>query len=293
MKKQTLFIKAALSLTLAMLSVSCTVLNPTTGRKQISAFSQEEEIQIGSKTQVDFIKQNGGHIPSKQIQDYVTKLGHQLAAASLRADLPWEFHTLNTNSLNAFALPGGKVFITRGLLSKLTSKAQLAGVLGHEVGHVTAKHFNDKYAKQVGIGLISAGISIYGKQTENQDIQKAGAIAPAILTTLTMQYDRNQEHESDKLGLRYMSKIGLNPEGQLHVMEVLKAASNNNSLEIFSTHPLPETRIQALKGILRQDYPGYNDDKTYNRGVDSYTQNVLNILKKLPPPTPASKPQTK
>ena len=282
------FLSIALLSGLALCPLSCqSYINQTTGRRQYQMLTLEQEIEIGSKSQGDFIKKSGGHIPSKGIQRYVSDLGHQLANQSLRKDLPWEFHTLNSNSLNAFALPGGKVFITRGLLSKLKSRAELAGVLGHEVGHITAKHFNDKIARNTLTNLLGAGINIYASSQKNKNIKAAGTIAPALIQTISLSYDRDQELESDRLGLEYMSALGFNPKAQVQVMYVLKGASGNAPAEIFSTHPHPETRIAALKKLLVEKYPRHSEPRAYQTDAASYREQVLDVLSKLPAPPKA------
>jgi len=149
----------ALTLVLVASSLIACSTNQATGRSQLNVLSRDEEINIGEEAAPQFLEEGGGPIPDQQIQQYVSNIGQRLAALSERPDLPWEFHTLDSEIINAFALPGGKVFISRGLLSKMNNEAQLAGVLGHEVGHVTAKHINDRMAAQMGVNfaVIAAG----------------------------------------------------------------------------------------------------------------------------------------
>src|SRR5262245_24034987 len=123
--------------------------NKVTGEQSLLWMSQDEENKLGAEAEPQMIEQFGGKVPNQQLQDYVSRVGHKLAAVTEEGfpQLPWEYTLLNSDVINAFALPGGKVFITRGLAAKLTSEAQLAGVLGHETGHVTARHGNQQMSQ--------------------------------------------------------------------------------------------------------------------------------------------------
>ena len=136
-----------LSITLLLLGLlpltGCST-NPATGKLQFNVISEAKEIALGVEAQGGFLDQNGGTVRSTRTVNYVNQLGHRLAAVSERPELPWEFHVLDSAQINAFALPGGKVFVSRGLMSRMTTEAQLAGVLGHEIGHVTAQHVSTR-----------------------------------------------------------------------------------------------------------------------------------------------------
>ncbi|MEX2386459.1 MAG: M48 family metalloprotease, partial [Phycisphaeraceae bacterium] len=143
---------------------SCRV-NPATGQRQLNVLTEQEEIAIGEENAPQFLQEYGGPIPSERVQRYVSEIGMEMARDSERPDLPWEFHTVDSGVINAFALPGGKVFISRGLMSKMQNEAQLAAVLGHEIGHVTAEHIGQQMSRavaaQIGLGLLGAAVSDY------------------------------------------------------------------------------------------------------------------------------------
>ena len=139
---------------IGLISSGCST-NLATGQSQLNFISTQREIAIGSEASPKFLEEYGGEIPSTKIKQYVSDLGQRLAAQSERPELPWEFHVIDSQVINAFALPGGKVFISRGLMAKMTNEAQLAGVLGHEIGHVTAQHVGQRMTQ----GLIVQGVA--------------------------------------------------------------------------------------------------------------------------------------
>ena len=271
-------------LALATFATGCST-NPATGKSQLNWLSTEKERSLGNEASPKFVKQYGGDIPSHSIQAYVSDLGHRLAAVSERPDLEWEFHVVDSAVINAFALPGGKVFVTRGLIEKLSSEAQLAGVLGHEVGHVTGQHIGQQMTRAMIITGIGIGVGIAGEQSD-EDWMKILGVGTSVGGGLyLLSYGRNQETQSDELGVRYMTRLGYNPVGQIQVMKVLKQASGGGAgIEFFATHPYPDTRIKHLNAHIRERYPDYKDPQKYRVYRDRYQRTVLAELKRLPPP---------
>lgn len=257
--------------------------NPATGEKQLQVLSREEEIQIGEEAAPDFLEQGGGEIPDREVQRYVSDLGARLAAVSERPDLPWAFYTLDSAVINAFALPGGKVFISRGLMEKMDNEAQLAGVLGHEVGHVTAKHINDRMAQALGISIATAAVGIAAQVSEEDWVRVLGAGVGVGGQLFALKFSRGDELQADELGVRYMSQVDYNPVGQLQVMQILKRASGGGGIEFLQTHPLPSTRIDRLESLIAENYPRADETGAYVFGHDRFEENVLNRLEKLPP----------
>ncbi len=260
--------------------------NPATGRKQLNVLSTQEEINLGSQAAPQFIQSNGGEIPSEPIRRYVSDMGHKLAALCERPDLPWEFHVLDSSVINAFALPGGKVFISRGLLVKLENEAMLAGVLGHEIGHVTGRHINDQMAQRIAVSGLLIGLGVAAQTSDEDWLKVLGVGAGVGGSVYLLKFGRDQETEADRLGVRYMSKLGYNPVGQVQVMEVLRQASGGGrgQPEILSTHPLPSTRIDDLNKLIKKHYPNYADPAAYRFGQDAFNTAVLQPLAKLPAP---------
>lgn len=265
--------------------------NPVTGQSSLLFLSKDDEVKLGSEAAPQFTEQYGGPVPNQQLQDYVTTVGRKLAAVTEEdfPNFPWEFTLLNSDVVNAFALPGGKVFITRGLAAQLTSEAQLAGVLGHEVGHVTARHGNQRVSQaQLTSGLIGAikvGVGLAGDGGTISTIGQYGV--PALEmggNVILLKYGRGDETEADQLGMRYMSRAGYNPAAQREVMEILAQTSGGSSgFEWLSTHPFPETRIQQIDKLLATQYPDAATNPAYGMYEDRYREQFLRVLATLPP----------
>ncbi|HEX7010284.1 MAG TPA: M48 family metallopeptidase [Phycisphaeraceae bacterium] len=278
---------AALALTLATVT-GCQV-NPATGQQQFNVLSEAEEVRIGEQAVPEFLAQYGGELPSPEVVNHVRELGHKLARASERPDLPWEFHVVDSDVVNAFALPGGKVFVTRGMLEQLENEAQLAAVLGHEIGHVTAQHVGQQMSRQIGLEAGLAAIGLAVGQSESQWLQVLGVGAEVGGGLYLLQFSRQQELEADQLGMRYMTRVNYNPVGALQLLQILKRESQGEPLEFLSTHPLPQTRIDAVEGRIREDYPDYDRPQRYRFARDRYQTQMLQPLRELPPP--AHRPQ--
>lgn len=268
----------------SLLCAAGCVTNAATGRSQLSLVSEPEEIKMGGDAVPGMVKESGGEVNSQELQAYVRQLGAQLAAKSERPALPWEFHVLNTDVVNAFALPGGKVFVTRGILSKMTNEAQLAGVLGHEVGHVTARHFNDRMAAQYAAAAVSVGGLAAATLSKKNWVKVAGIGAAAGSQMVVLKYGRDEESEADQLGVRYMTRLGYNPLAQVQVMEVLKSISGPSDAmsALFQTHPNPEKRITDLNASIPKQFPDFNAVGKYKFEEARYKREVLDRLRLLP-----------
>jgi predicted Zn-dependent protease len=272
--------------------------NPATGKRIVTLYSWEQEKQMGASAAAGLAEQFGGEIDEAIPSQYVREVGMKLVAGIEEGipDLDWEFTLLNTDVINAFALPGGKVFFTRGLAEKLDSEAEMAGVLGHEIGHVTARHGNQRISKQIGFNAILVGTAVaVGVADSDSNTRKYGQVAvPAMAiggNLVLLKYGRDDESESDMLGMRYMVRAGYNPYGQLKVMEVLRDESKGGSKpEWLSTHPLPESRIKAIRRYLDDTYSYTQNDPAFVMDEDSYRRRMLEPLSKLPP-APKSVPK--
>ncbi len=255
--------------------------NPTTGRKQYLGLSRQQELEIGTTYGPQMTQEMGGVVQKQELRDYVTEVGRKLVAQvgqddPSMVDLPWEFTLLNSDVVNAFALPGGKVFMSRGLAEKMTSEAQLAGVLGHEIGHVTAKHTSERYGDQTKAALGSGLFSVLVGATTGVDVsQISGEVAQIAL----LSYSRDQESEADELGLRYMSRAGYNPIGQRQVMEILASLEKQGrEPEFLSTHPYPEERIKNIDLAIRERYAFTQNSGQYKTGEAEYRARFLSKL---------------
>jgi len=227
-------------------------LNPYTGQNQRIGINQDQEIALGLQSAPHMERQHGGQHPDAKAQAYVDTVGNKLVQNSIAATSGYQFnfHLLaDPQTVNAFALPGGQVYITQALFSRLQNEDQLAGVLGHEIGHVLARHGAQRIAKdQLTKGLTSAAVLVTGDYS-------AGQMAAMIGSVVGMKYGRGQELESDDLGIKMMLKAGYNPEEMIGVMEILKKASGGGGSkqpEFFSTHPNPENRVEKIRESIRK-----------------------------------------
>jgi predicted Zn-dependent protease len=223
--------------------------NPYTGRKQRLAMgSAAEEVAMGLQSAPGMIREFGGEHPNPQAQALVDQIGMKLVNATdvKGSEYKWDFHLLNdSKTINAFALPGGQIFITMALFTALEDEEQLAGVLGHEIGHVVGRHSNQQMAKSGFIQQLFQGIGmLIGGDTGAGGINAAQMVGQM----LTMKYGRDDELESDRLAVKYMIECGMNPEKMIGVMEILKkAGGGGGKSEIMSTHPDPGNRIDHIK----------------------------------------------
>lgn len=278
-------ITLALALIVALAGITSCTTNPATGKKDFNFFSDpKQEIAMGVQAEPQFIQEYGGEIPSPRIRQYVSDLGQRLAAVSERRDLPWEYHVVDSDEINAFALPGGKVFVSRGLLARLTNEAQLAGVLGHETGHVNAQHIGQQMSRAAAAQGAITLLGVAAEATNKDYLRVLGVGAQAGSTVYLLKFSRDQESQADELGVRYMTRLGYNPIAQIQVMEILKAAAGaGGGLEMLSTHPLPQTRIDRLNKLIKQKFPDYDQPGKYRLNADAYRANVLDVLRTLPP----------
>lgn len=233
--------------------------NQITGRKQFVAMSPAEEVKVGRESAPEVIKQLGGLDPSPRAQAFVAEVGRKVAGRSAAAasGYPFEFRVLaDPKTLNAMALPGGQIFITRGLLDRLDNEAQLAGVLGHEVGHVVARHASQHLAKAqaAGVGVAIIAILTADKEKPGQP-STAASVASIGAQLVNLKYGREDELESDALGVRFMAEAGYDPRAMEGVMAVLKKLGGQRQLEWLSTHPDPGNREERIRGHIAGRYP--------------------------------------
>jgi predicted Zn-dependent protease len=218
--------------------------NPYTGRTQAISLSPDQEIAIGLQSAPSMTQQHGGLHPRADYQAFVDNVGKKLISNSLAKKTPYnyDFHLLaDENTINAFALPGGQIFITYALFSKLENEDQLAGVLGHEIGHVLGKHSNERITQAdfwkyfvMGAGAVDMG-----------------AVAQQVGEGTLLKNGREDELESDELGVKFMMDAGYNPEEMIGVMNILKSAAGPNRVPEFqSSHPDPENRIEHIKDVI-------------------------------------------
>ncbi|MCC3465589.1 MAG: M48 family metalloprotease [Microcoleus sp. PH2017_06_SFM_O_A] len=234
------------------------VQNPVTGEKQRVQLSPRQEVVLGLEARDKMAAQYGGLYPGQSIQQYIDRVGERVVNGSeaKKAGYPFEFHLLrDSKTVNAFALPGGQVFITAGLMRRLNSEAQLAAVLGHESGHVVGRHAAEHLAKQqLGRSLVTAvGVATTDDRGGGQ---QAALIAQAVNQVVGLRYGRADELESDRLGFQFMTEAGYDPRGIVEVMQILGSARNGEAPpEFLSSHPNPENRVEKLQALIAQSFP--------------------------------------
>ncbi|HMS66728.1 MAG: M48 family metallopeptidase [Saprospiraceae bacterium] len=225
--------------------------NPITGEEQRIQWTAEEEIALGLQSAPQMAQQYGGLHPDQRAQAHLDEIGRRLVTNTIagKAQYPWDFHLLADDQVvNAFALPGGQCFITAALYARLENDDQLAGVMGHEVGHVVYRHGAERMASQGFIqGLIqSVMIGSGGSQSIAQIANMVGQMS-------SMKYGRDQELQSDDFGVRIMVESGYNPQYLIKVMDILEEASGGNRVPEFqSTHPSPENRREKIKQAIEK-----------------------------------------
>jgi predicted Zn-dependent protease len=228
--------------------------NPVTGRTQHIGLSSQEEIALGLQAAPEMIRQMGGESRDPKANALVDEVGQELIAVipPEAGDYSYEFHLLaDDRTVNAFALPGGQVFITEALFNRLQTRGQLAGVLGHEVGHVIGRHSADRMEKaKLAGGLAQAGGVASGSQAGMN-------VSSMVANMFVMKYGRDDELEADRLGLFLMSRAGYDPRSLMGVMEILRSASGGSSQpEFMSTHPDPGNRIEQIERHIGEMFPG-------------------------------------
>ncbi|MCX7878163.1 MAG: M48 family metalloprotease [Ignavibacteria bacterium] len=224
-----------------------TDVNPVTGEKQRVSLTVDQEIRLGLQSTPEMIKQFGGLHPDKKLRDYVEKTGRKLVQSTEASGSPYKFnfHLLaDDQTVNAFALPGGQIFITNALFRRLKTEDQLAAVLAHEIGHVINRHSAERLAKlELTEGLIRATDIASGDP---------GMLSRFVGNIINMKYSREDEIESDSYGVKYLIQSGYDPEAMIDVMKILKeAAGGGNQPEFMSTHPAPDNRIEKIREAIK------------------------------------------
>lgn len=218
--------------------------NPATGKRELALMSEAQEVAMGQQADPE-IRKEMGVVSDARLQQYVEGIARRLAANTERPNLPWTFAVVDAAAVNAFALPGGYVYVTRGILAHLNSEAELAGVLGHEIAHVTARHSAAQYSKQTAgsLGLLLGQILV-------PELQPFGQVAEAGLGMAFLKFGRDDELEADNLGAGYATAQGWDPKGVSNMLETLgrlsEGADRKGVPNWLSTHPMPADRVARL-----------------------------------------------
>ena len=226
-----------------------------TGETQYIGITVDQEIALGLQAAPQMAEEFGGEDPDQSAQALVDDVGNLVVQGSPASQTPYqyEFHLLEDDqTINAFALPGGQIFITRALFDKLQTEGELAGVLGHEIGHVVARHSAEHIAKaQLTEGLTGAAV-LATYDPNNPATANTAQVAALIGQLINLKFGREDELEADFLGVCFINDSGYNPEELLSVMQILAESSQGNAPpEFFSTHPNPESRIQQIQEAIQ------------------------------------------
>jgi len=253
-----------MALVVAVISVigyfSKSAFNPITEEKQhVAGITPEQEVALGLQAAPEMLQQFGGPDPSPEAQAFVKRVGERLVSRTAAAQSPYrfEFHLLDdAETVNAFALPGGQIAITEGLVRKLDTEGQLAGVLAHEIGHVVARHGAEHIAKQqLTQGLTGAAV-LATYDPNNPASRGSAAVAAMIGQLVGMRFGRQDELESDALGVRFTSEAGYDPRSMEGLMKILAQSSEGGRQpEFFSTHPNPENRVARIQAAVQKQFP--------------------------------------
>jgi predicted Zn-dependent protease len=251
-------------------AATCSI-NPATGKRQLDLIGEEQEIQMGLQADKSIVAEMGLY-ENEELGRFVSDVAERLAAKSERPDLDWNFRVVDDPVVNAFALPGGYIYVTRGILAHFLNEAEMAGVLGHEIGHVTARHGVSQMSKaqlaQIGFGL--------GSILAPERAQAFGGLAQAGMGLLFLKYGRDDERQADELGLRYMVREGYDPRPMKQVFEMLDRVSAAQGGERtpgwLSTHPAPEDRKERINeqidGLEKPFSDRGRDREDYLRRID-------------------------
>ncbi len=226
--------------------------NPVTGDSELTLISRQQEIAMGTEASPQFETEFGGAVPDSTLQGYVQSVGMQVARVSHRPDMPYEYTLVRSDVPNAFALPGGKIFVTAGLVRRMTNERQLAAVLGHETGHVAAKHNVKGMQRQMGVSVLA---EIAARAT---GVGTAGDVAKIVGSVANLKYSRDDEYQADRIGIEYLAKANYNPWGMVELLTILLNLHEEEPgtlAEMFQTHPLSSKRIEQASETIREGYP--------------------------------------
>jgi predicted Zn-dependent protease len=225
------------------LYTGCAV-NPITGQEELMFFPEEQDIEIGRKNAPEIEKQLGGRIANERLQNYIDSVGQRIARISHKPHWEYHFTAVEHKMVNAVALPGGYIFVTKGMLEKLNTEAQLAALLGHEIAHVVARDTSAVMSRQMGLSLVLSGLGAAGADIPPE----AGRAIGIAWQLIGLKYSREQEQAADKGGMDYTVRAGYNPNGAVELMQMLQEQNKVRPVEFLSSHPSP-----ALK-IGKEDY---------------------------------------
>ncbi|QJW92135.1 M48 family metalloprotease [Spirosoma taeanense] len=259
---------------LAVVTVSACSRNPVTGKREVILMSKEQEVALGQQSHPAVVATMGLY-QDKNLENFINEKGKAMARISHRPDLPYQFYIVDSPVVNAFAVPGGYVYFTRGIMAHFNNEAEFAGVLGHEIGHITARHSARQQTSQLFGTVALIGGAILAPRVIGQNLDQA----QQALQLALLSYSRDHESESDKIGVEYSSKIGYDAHQMANFFATIKRISDNAGQAIptfLSTHPDPGGRYNRVHELAK-DYQAKNPGK-YEVDRESFLRMIDGIL---------------
>lgn len=254
--------------------------DPVTGGTVLVGMSRDQEINMDRQQSPHQFSADYGPVQDAGVNAYLSGVGGHLAGVSHRPDMPYSFRAVNANYINAYAFPGGSIGMTRGLLVETENEAELAGVLGHEVGHVAARHAAEQAGKTMVAQAVVAGGAIYAGSKQAGLGNVVAGLGSLGAGALLAHYSRDHEREADQLGMEYMTRSGYNPDGMAGLMDVLRTQNQTqpSTMELmFSTHPPSEERYETARRRAAAEYAAYASAPVYRERFMDETASIRSL----------------
>lgn len=248
-RRDFLWLASAGTVGLAVGTLTGCEVNPVTGQRQLMFFSEAQEIELDMRHSPHQFSSDYGPIQDEALNAYLSQLGSQMAGHTQRPHMPYSFRCVNANYVNAYVFPGGSMAATRGILLEMENEAELAGLIGHELGHVNARHASARMSTDILTSVIMTGATVFLATQDEEFAAIAAGLGGIAAGALLAHYSRNDEREADDLGMDYMTSSGYSPEGMVGLMNVLRRLSKDkpSAIELmFATHPMSEERHQTV-----------------------------------------------
>jgi predicted Zn-dependent protease len=254
--------------------------NPVTGKQQLMLLSEDQEIQIDKKNSPHQFSADYGKVQDTALNNYINNTGKKMATHTHRPNMPYSFRAVNATYVNAYAFPGGSIAVTRGILLSLDNEAELASLLGHELGHVNARHTAQQMSKGVLTQAVVGGISVLAGTQGGMYGQLASQLGTISAGALLASYSRDNEREADALGMQYMVSTGYGSQGFVGLMDILQSLGKHkpNAIELmFATHPMSEERYKTAVNTANTKYKSAQKQPLYR---ERYMDNTAGLRAK-------------
>ena len=251
--------------------------NPVTGETQLMLMSEDSEIQVDRQNSPHQFSADYGILQDQELNQYIDTIGKRIAAKTHRPQMPYSFQGVNATYVNAYAFPGGSIAVTRGILLNLENEAEFAGLLGHELGHVNARHTAQQMSKGMLTQAVVGGVAAYAGTQSSTYGSLAATLGMIGAGALLASYSRDNERQADALGVEYMVRTGYNPKGMVELMAMLRSMSKHtpNAIELmFATHPMSDERYNTAVQRVQTEYASSTDLPFYR---ERYMDNTAKL----------------